>query len=224
MNNGLNLNCGEKMEKQVKILVVDDHQIFLEGLTLILKTFESGIEVVSENSVSSCLQNLKSLLEYSLVLVDLNMPSPDGFALLDAVRIQNLDVPIAVISGSENFADVQRAISKGAAGFIFKSESSEEMFKAISILLQGGVYVPDKFQDQIDFLVAEDNTLSTSLTHRQYQVLKMINDGLTNSEIASVLSVSVSAVKGHIEKIFKTFGVNNRTACLRAAREQGVEL
>lgn len=210
-------------QKGKRLLVVDDHPVFLDGLTLILEMSDMGVEIDSINAVSECLRNTASLTKYDLILVDLNMPSPDGFALLDAIRIQGLKIPTAVISGSENFNDVQKAITKGAQGFIFKSICGRELLAAIKILLDGKVYVPEKFSEKLDFLV-DGNSVETALTERQYQVLKMINDGLTNSEIAQVLNISLSAVKNHIEKLFKVYGVNNRTSCLKVARENGVRL
>lgn len=207
-----------------KILVIDDHPIFIEGLKLVLSLSNEDMEIISSDNVSEWLKDLKSLLKYDLVLVDLNLPGNNGFSLLDASRIHKINTPISVISGSERFVDVQKAISKGAQGFIFKSEDSHSLFKAISTLLNGGVFVPKKFEDDINFLIKEDGSKqSTKLTKRQYQVLRMIDDGMTNSEIADVLNVSLSTVKSHIDNLFRELNVHNRTSCLKAAREQEID-
>lgn len=213
------------MKKQAKkILVIDDHPIFIEGLKLVLGLSDDDLEISSSDNVSKWLKSLRSLLDYDLVLVDLNLPENSGFSLIDAARIHKIKIPIAVISGSERFTDVQKAISKGAQGFIFKSEDSHTLFEAINTLLNGNTFVPKKFEDDINFLVEDDSSEpSTGLTKRQYQILKMIDDGLTNSEIAEVLNISLSTVKSHIDNLFRELNVHNRTSCLKVAREQKIE-
>jgi len=210
-------------DKEKKILIIDDHALFADGLSLILQGLDFGVEVVVSNSATQVLSEIEVLSKYDLVLIDLHMPSVDGFSFLSAMRVQKMPVKVGVISGTENKNEIERSIGLGAQGFIPKDSSSDEMLNAVSILLKGKNYLPEQWIGEIDFLVSEDQEVSTQIaTERQRQVLELMQDGLQNKQIAMVLGISVSAVKGHVEKIFKLLDVNNRTACVQAARARGL--
>jgi DNA-binding NarL/FixJ family response regulator len=208
---------------KIKILIIDDHALFADGLSLILKSLGSHIDVSISNGAARVLNNIESLLNNDLILIDLHMPSMDGFGFLSAVRVQKIPIPVGVISGTEKKSDIERAIGLGAQGFIPKDSPSAEMLKAISLLLNGKNYLPQRWLGEVDFLdYAHQTDNNETITERQRHVLELMKDGLQNKQIATVLGISVSAVKGHIENIFKTMGVNNRTACVQVARERGL--
>lgn len=210
-----------KIEK--RILIIDDHALFADGLSLILKSLGSYVRVSVCNSAGLALKKLDDLLKNDLVLVDLHMPTMDGFSFLTAVRVQKLPISVAVISGTEKRAEIERSIGLGACGFIPKDSPSNEMLKAVSRLLESKNYLPEQWLGEIDFLVnAHQSNSEVTITQRQQQVLELMKEGLQNKQIAIILGISVSAVKGHIENTFKVMGVNNRTACVQAARERGL--
>lgn len=211
---------------QKKLLIIDDHAVFADGLALILNTIEPVYDIVVATEVEEFVKDHDRLSAFDAILVDLFLPNLDGFAFLDAVRLNNIDTPVLVISGSEKKADIEKTIAKGAAGFVPKTSNSEDIKTAIDMVIKGGRYLPERYLGEIDWVVASSafEPQAEELTRRQYQVLKLINEGLKNREIASVLNVTESAVKNHVENLFRVFNVKNRTSCLRSAKERGVIL
>ena len=208
---------------KIKILIIDDHALFADGLSLILKSLGSHVDVSISNAATPVLNDIESLVNNDLVLIDLHMPTMDGFSFLSAVRVQKIPITVGVISGTEKKGDIERAIGLGAQGFIPKDSPSAEMLKAVTLLLNGKNYLPAQWLGEVDFLdYAHQADNNEAITERQRHVLELMKDGLQNKQIAIVLGISVSAVKGHIENIFKTMGVNNRTACVQVARERGL--
>ena len=208
------------MEKY-KILILDDHQLFADGLALILSTVDEHIETNIMSDALEALSDRKFLLSHDLVLIDLHMPRFSGFGFLTAVQTQSIAINVAVISGSEKLSDVEKAIRLGAKGFIPKDSESSEMLKAVNDLRSGKRYLPLHFDGKIDWVLPEQKKpiKANPLTKRQTQVLSLMCDGMQNKQIGIVLGISTSSVKGHIELLFKHLNVNNRTACVNAARE-----
>ena len=205
-----------------KILILDDHQLFADGLALILSTMDEQIETTISNDALEALGEREFLLSHDLVLIDLHMPKFTGFGFLTAVQTQGIPIDVAVISGSEKLSDVEKAIRLGAKGFIPKDSDSSEMLKAVNDLINGKRYLPIQFDGKIDWVLPQlkKPIKANPLTKRQTQVLGLMCDGMQNKQIATVLGISTSSVKGHIELLFKHLNVNNRTACVNAAREK----
>ncbi len=204
-----------------KILILDDHPLFADGLGLILSTMGDHIKTDIAKDAFEALGDKPSLLAYDLVLIDLHMPRFNGFGFLTAVKTQQLPIDVAVISGSDKLSDVEKAIRLGAKGFIPKESASQEMIKAVNDLLEGKRYLPLQFDGKVDWVLPEQRKpiKANPLTNRQTQVLELMSDGMQNKQIAVVLGVSVSSVKGHVESLFRHLNVNNRTACVKAAQE-----
>jgi len=207
-----------------KLLILDDHQLFADGLALILSTMDERIETTISSDAFYALGDRSFLLSHDLVLIDLHMPKFSGFGFLTAVQTQSIPIDVAVISGSEKLSDVEQAIRLGAKGFIPKDSDSTEMLKAVNDLIGGKRYLPVQFDGKIDWVLPDlkKPIKANPLTKRQTQVLGLMCDGMQNKQIAVVLGISVSSVKGHIELLFKHLNVNNRTACVNAAREKKI--
>ena len=207
-----------------KLLILDDHQLFADGLALILSTMDERIETTISSDAFYALGDRSFLLSHDLVLIDLHMPKFSGFGFLTAVQTQSIPIDVAVISGSERLSDVEQAIRLGAKGFIPKDSDSTEMLKAVNDLIDGKRYLPVQFDGKIDWVLPDlkKPIKANPLTKRQTQVLGLMCDGMQNKQIAVVLGISVSSVKGHIELLFKHLNVNNRTACVNAAREKKI--
>ncbi len=204
-----------------RILILDDHPLFADGLALILSTMVENIETTIASDALEALTDKAALLEYDLVLIDLHMPRFTGFGFLTAVQTQNLPIDVAVISGSERLSDVEKAIRLGAKGFIPKDSNSQEMVNAVEDLLENKRYLPIQFDGKVDWVLPplKKPIKANPLTKRQTQVLELMSDGMQNKQIAVVLGVSVSSIKGHVELLFKHLNVNNRTACVKAAHD-----
>lgn len=206
------------------ILILDDHQLFADGLALILSTMDEQIETTISSDALQALGDRSFLLRHDLVLIDLHMPKFSGFGFLTGIQTQSIPIDVAVISGSEKSTDVEKAIRLGAKGFIPKDSDSTEMLKAVNDLISGKRYLPAHFDGKVDWVLPDPKKpiKANPLTKRQTQVLGLMCDGMRNKQIAMVLGISTSSVKGHIELLFKHLNVNNRTACVNAAREKKI--
>lgn len=203
------------------VLIIDDHKLFADGLALILSGLGESINILVSNDAAESLADKQLMSSVDLALIDLHMPRFNGFAFLTAVATQWRCLTVAVISGSEKPAEIERSLKLGALGFIPKNSDSGEMLVAVTKLLSGERYLPAHWDGKINW-VAPELEVSIDLgkiTERQRQVISLMRDGLQNKNIALALGISVSSVKGHIELLFKNLNVNNRTACVQAARD-----
>lgn len=204
-----------------RILIIDDHQLFADGLALILRGISNHLEVAIQHDAILALNDRDALTQYDLILVDLHMPTLNGFAFLTAIQSQKMAVPVAIVSGTERNSEIERALALGAVGYIPKDSSSQEMTHAVSKLLKGERYLP-KNLPAIDERALAHSPVSSTLTDRQLRVLELMRDGLQNKQIGLVLGISTYAVKGDVEKLFRNFHVNNRTSCVKIAQQSGV--
>ena len=207
-----------------KILIIDDHLLFGDGLKLLLQQL-GDFDVRVENNVQALLEDIQSLKQYSLLIVDLHIPGMDGFALLRALKKQKIELDVVVVSGTENQSEIEYAIALGVKGYIPKDSSTDEMLAGIDKVLKGARYLPAKWESQINWLeqdTAEDKPNVGKIGPRQIEVLGMMRDGLRNKQIGLVLGISESAVKSHVEILFKELHVENRTACVLAGIKQGL--
>lgn len=158
--------------------------------------------------------------DFALILLDLNLGGQDGFTVLRDCLDLAPSIPIAILSGSKEPADMQRAMDLGATGFIPKDTSGDLMVTALNMILAGGYYIPKALIPSVDTAPAPDGP--TQLTPRQLEVTACICDGLTNKQIASALGISEATIKMHVTSIFRSLDVTNRTQVARAAQARGL--
>ena len=199
-----------------KILIVDDHPLYREGMVSVLSERLPGIEVFGAHSAEDGLTALDAAPDTELVLIDIRLPGMDGITALGVFAARHPTVPRIAISGQEDPALVRRAFDAGASGFIPKSMSVGEVVRAISQVLDGGVFVPDTGAG------AGAAALEHRLTLRQLEVLRLLGEGYTNKEIARVLEITERTAKAHVAAIFEELGAENRTQAVLAAQRRGL--
>ena len=153
-----------------------------------------------------------------LVLLDLAMPGVSGFSGLLYLRSQHPEIPVVVVSASEDRAVMRRCVEVGAAGFIPKSTDMGEMRRAIRMVLDGEIWTPADLDTVMpaDAVVADMMRRLSSLTPQQLRVLMMLTQGLLNKQIAFELKVSEATVKAHVSAILQKLGVDSRTQAVIA--------
>lgn len=211
----------------VKILVADDHALFRDGLRYLLGQLGEPVEVLEAKDGAGALELAGAHPDLELVLLDLGMPGIDGLAGLRLLRARCPAVPVVILSGSEEPADVRQALDAGALGFIPKSSTSQVMLNALRLVLSGGMYLPPSYleraQSGMRVPLAASSVGSLGLTPRQLDVLRLLGQGHSNKEIARVLQLAEGTVKLHISAILRALGVDNRTrAVVAAARLLGL--
>lgn len=213
-----------------KILIVDDHRLFLDGMSQLLKRLGDDIEVCECDDVQSAIKRIDCGEYFTLALVDLAMPGLDGFAFLRSLKERRIVCPVVVVSACVDPADIRRALSLGALGFIPKNSNSDDMLTGLRKVLGGDVYLPgelwhlisDRSLPEVDDNPSFQLLSIKGIGKRQLQVLELMKQGLANKTIASVLDVSEATVKYHIGILFRALDVNSRTACVHKAQQQGI--
>ncbi|MDX2476542.1 MAG: response regulator transcription factor [Gammaproteobacteria bacterium] len=202
----------------MKILIVDDHQLFREGLVYILQSLEEGVTFLQTANYDGALNVMDEHADLDMVLLDLKMPGLDGFSLLETARISYPKLPIAVLSATRDRKEMQRAIDLCAVGFIPKDTSGKLLKNAVRLMLDGGMYLPPEMADQGEQRIVD----RLDLTPRQFDVLNMIAAGASNKLIAADLGISESTIKMHITAVFKTLGVSSRTQAALVVQEMAL--
>lgn len=207
-----------------KILVIDDHPLFREGLTPLLLQLLPGAEVLGADDAHVGLQLAEQHRDLALVLIDRNLPRLNGLVALPMFRRLQPKVPLAVISADEEATDVKAALAAGANGFLPKSTKPSVILNALKLILDGSTYVPPVLLDELSSR-RPDETASVDehgLSQRQRQVLQCLCEGLSNKEIGRELNLAENTVKVHLSAIFKILGVVSRTQAVLVARERGI--
>ena len=200
-------------------VVADDHPLFRKALRQMVETAFTTVEIIEAGNLDEVTESVSARRgDIDLVLFDLNMPGVRGFSGLMFVRAQYPEVPVCVISGSEEPATIRNAMALGASGFVPKSGSTDQVKSAIEAILQGDTWLPDGFD--IGSADDEDTQLTrrlSSLTPQQVRVLMMLSEGLLNKQIAYELGVSEATVKAHVSAILQKLQVENRTKAVLVA-------
>ncbi|MGK5019803.1 response regulator transcription factor [Janthinobacterium sp. LB2P10] len=215
----------------MNILLVDDHPLFREGLSLVL---HSLMDDVSTSEAGSCEQALEHLDSHrvDLVLLDLGLPGMSGFEGLAAVRRDHPDVPVVVLSSNEDRASVMQAIDGGAMGFIPKSSTSGVLAGALRLILAKGVYLPATvFLSDRNIPSPGPSAPATprartcadlGMTQRQSDVLHLVLQGKSTKIICRELDLSLSTIKAHTSAALRALNVTTRTQAVIAANKLGL--
>ena len=206
----------------MQVLLADDHQMVREALIPFIERVADDIEVIQAGDLKTALALAKEATELGLVILDLAMPGMDVNGL-NKMKKQHPEVPVVILSASLNRATIMRMISNGADGYIPKSQKGTTLINALRIVLSGEQYIPALVAVEEGQPDADPDSAGVSplkrLTPQERETLTLLVNGLSNKEIARALNVSEIAVKKRLGKIYRKFGVSNRTQAVRIAME-----
>jgi DNA-binding NarL/FixJ family response regulator len=202
------------------VVLADPHVLFRMGMRQLLPSLGSAVEVIEADSIEALVGSLERA---DLLLVDPTGPGMGGLGALHEIRASRPDLPIVVVSGSEDRAAVDRALSLGARGYVTKTTPSELTLAALRLVLSGGSYVPATYLSRQAPVAASTAAAAgaSSLTPRQREVLELLARGCPNKEIAQRLGMAVGTVKIHMTAILRALEVKNRTQAVLAAMSMG---
>lgn len=211
-----------------RVLIVDDHPLFRDALKLsltqnpaLLSLGQDG-QIEFASSLEQALELLKQQPGIDLVMLDLHLPGNDGFLGLLEVRKLYPSIAVLVVSGNDEPSIIAKARACGAAGFISKSLAAESILQAVRAVLLGDEYWPE-------LTVSPDSELEdiarriNDLTEQQLRVLRHLQDGRLNKQIAYDLDISEATVKAHVTAIFRKLNVLNRTQAVILANKLHVD-
>lgn len=212
------------MSTPVRVIIVDDHAIVREGLTMLLSE-EPDIEVVGEARDGEEALTRINHLEPDVVLMDLVMPNKDGIAATAEIRQKHPGCQVLVLT---SFAEDQRvpdAIQAGAVGYLLKDVLKADLLRAIHAAARGEPTLHPEAQRQLMQQVAAPDppNLLDTLTDREMDVLRLISQGNSNREIAATLHLAEGTVKGYVSTILGKLQVADRTQAALYAVKHGVE-
>ena len=134
------------MSENIRVLIVDDHQLFIDGIRHILKTLDDHVDIIESNSVDDAIQYIDHDHNFDMVLLDLNMPGMDGIAMIKRNQTRDNCLPIIILSAEDDIYTIGSVIRAGAMGFIPKSSTSSELFNALQRVKEGEIYIPKEIQ------------------------------------------------------------------------------
>jgi DNA-binding NarL/FixJ family response regulator len=203
------------------VVLADDQRVVREGLATLLGLLP-GIEVVGTASDGDEAVELVQRLRSDVVLMDLRMPRCDGVEATRRLREQAPDSKVIVLTTYADDRSVLEALRAGARGFLTKDAGAEEIQRAIAAVVRGEAAIDPAVHHHLVDAVASGTELPDGLTPREAEVLALVADGLSNSEIAARLVVTEATVKSHINHLFTKTGVRDRAQAVSYAYRHGL--
>lgn len=210
----------------IRVVICDDQDIVREGLRAILST-APGIEVIAMAGDGAQAVELVEEHRPDVVLMDLNMPGVNGIQATRAIREENPDVSVLALTTYDADEWVFDAIRAGAAGYLLKNTPRAGLIEAIEGTVQGQTFVDPNvagklFTQVAGATMAHDTTLAESLSSREREILCLLADGLSNTEIAAQLFLSEGTVRNYMSDLFEKLGVTDRTQAAVIALRHGL--
>ena len=218
-----------------RIIVIDDHQLFREGVKRILE-FEESFEVIAEGDDGKEAFKLIKDHRPDAVLMDINMPNMNGIEATKNLISHYPETKVIILSIHDDQAFVTQALKTGATGYLLKEMDSDELIEAIRVVIKGGSYIHPKVTHK---LVADYRRLANEqnigngyeqleirrpihlLTRRECEVLQLLADGKSNRSIGEKLYISEKTVKNHVSSILQKTGADDRTQAVVTAIKNG---
>lgn len=216
----------------MKILLVDDHALFREGMRYVLQQLNGGVpEILEAGTFPEGMKLAGQHPELDMALLDMNMPGSEGAVSIRFFHQRYPHIPVVVVSGEEGRNHMRKVMDYGAMGFVCKSSTAQVMLNALNLVLSGGIYIPPQLlrqpgeacgrgPEQVDRRSMHTNEYG--LTQRQMEVLMHLAAGLTNKEIAETIRLAEGTVKIHVAAIYQVLHVGSRMEAVREAGKLGL--
>lgn len=219
-----------KPGEAIRVVVVDDQELFRRGLTMLLSV-EEDIEVVGEAGDGIDATELAAAAVPDVILMDVRMPKRSGIEACIAIKEVAPAARIIMLTVSDEEADLYEAVKNGASGYLLKDSSIDEVAQAIRVVADGQSLISPsmaiKLLDEFKQMSRTDRTQvpSPRLTDRELEVLKLVAQGLNNREIAKRLFISENTVKNHVRNILEKLQLHSRMeAVMYAVREKLLDI
>lgn len=208
------------VSSKIRILICDDHTLFVEGIKAMLRG-EASLDIVGEARDGRQAVGLVKQLKPDVILMDVSMPDMNGFDATRRVRDIDPEVKVLMLTMHDEEELVARCLEAGAAGYIMKDAPASQLLYAIETVRKGERYLsPNVLKKVVDGYVRNTNRPQTSydrLTAREREILKLLAEGLTVKEIAIRLNLSVKTVEVHKHNLMKKIDVHDKAELIKYA-------
>ena len=198
------------MNEKLKVLIIDDHPLMRRGIQQLIE-LEEGFEVVGGAGNGSEGINLALQTSPDLIILDLNMKGLSGLDTIKALRAEDVDARIVILTVSDAKNDIFTLIDAGADGYLLKDTEPDTLLSQLKRIAQGEVILSDSIKNLLLERQSSQSPID-SLTDREIDVLRLVATGLSNKQIAGQLFISEETVKVHIRNLLRKLNVHSRVA------------
>lgn len=208
------------MPNTIKVFIVDDHQLVIEGIKSLLNE-EKNIEIIgSAINAERCIQFFKNQTA-DVILMDISLPDMIGIDLCQIFSERHPTIKIIALSTYTEGTYVRKMIESSAKGYLLKNASKHEIIKAITTVFNGENYITFEAEKALKYENELQNKLP-KLTKREKEILLLITNGLTNNQISEKLFISIDTVDTHRKNLYSKMNVNNTAMLIRFASENNL--
>jgi two-component system response regulator NreC len=204
----------------IKVFVTDDHELYLEGLCLLLKK-QSGIQVTGSASSGKELLEQLPKLDADILLLDVNLPDMEEEDLIKRIRQINTTVKILYLTMMRGTRYIHKLMKYDIDGYLLKNATIDELKRSLEVVAAGGKYFSKEINiadsDFRNTITIDDNQVSEILSRRELEILKLICKEYSNAQIAEKLFLSISTVETHRKNLISKLGVNNTVGLVKFA-------
>ncbi|TRW45978.1 response regulator transcription factor [Georgenia yuyongxinii] len=205
----------------LRVLLADDHPLFLDGLRLLLET--AGLQVVGTAADGATLLQLAERVEADVAVVDLDMPGTDGAAATEVLVAAHPDLAVLVLTMHDDAASVHRALRAGARGYVLKGAGHGAVVRAVRAVAEGDVVISGDVRGAAlssqSRPGARPATVLPALTDREHEILSLVARGHGNAAIAARLHLSLKTVQNYVSALLMKLQVPSRAAAVALARD-----
>ncbi|MGQ9677569.1 MAG: response regulator, partial [Chloroflexota bacterium] len=217
------------MKQSIRVLVVDDHPVYRDGLITMLRSRPSNIEVIGEASDGAEAVAMVGTLNPHVVLMDIKMAGMDGIEATRQIKQLFPDVKVLALSAYEDDDYVLEMVKAGASGYMLKDADNTIIISGIEAVHEGKARIHPRLAMKVFQAFAEisnenqrDKDIFDGLTEREIEILRLIARGMTNRQVSNHLWISERTVDNHVQNIYKKLNISDRTQATLYAVRKGI--